>query len=333
MTAHILEQLLEKGYKVITTVRSQDKADKIRGAHPNLSKDELDIAIVPDIAQPDAFDEVVKTPGIEFILHTASPFHFNIQSAKELIDPAVVGTTSILKAIARSAPGVKRVVITSSFAAILDPAKVWDPATTFSELSWNPVTLADADADAATAYRASKKLAEQAAWAFVRDPANGVKFDLATVNPPVVFGPVVPHFVSRDSVNTSNERIVNLLAGKWKADGAVPDTGPAFIWIDVRDVAAAHIKAMEVAEAGGKRLFTTAGAFSNRQIYDIVKKRFGDEYADKLPPADVKGGETAPEDKRYKFDNAETNRILGIKWRTLEESIVDAVKEFKTVGL
>ncbi|KAL8380916.1 hypothetical protein RB595_005284 [Gaeumannomyces hyphopodioides] len=333
IAAHILEQLLEKGYRVITTVRSQDKADKIRGAHPDLSKDELDVAIVPDIAQPDAFDEVIKTPGIELVLHTASPFHFNIQSAKELIDPAVVGTTSILKAIARSAPGVRRVVVTSSFAAIVDPARAWDPATTFDESSWNPVTLADAEADKATSYRASKKLAEEAAWGFVRDPANAVKFDLATINPPMVFGPVVPYFVSRDSVNTSNARVVDLLRGKWKADAAVPDTGLAFLWVDVRDVAAAHIRAMEAAEAGGKRLFTTAGTFSNREIYDAVRKHFGDEYADKLPPPDVKGGEIAPEDKRFGFDNSETNRILGIKWRTLEESIVDAVKEFKAVGL
>ena len=75
--AHILEQLLEKGHKVVTTVRSEDKAQRIRDAYPKLTKDELDVIIVPDIAQPDAFDEVVKSPGIEVVLHTASPFHYN----------------------------------------------------------------------------------------------------------------------------------------------------------------------------------------------------------------------------------------------------------------
>ncbi|KAL8409515.1 hypothetical protein RB594_007816 [Gaeumannomyces avenae] len=329
IAAHILEQLLEKGYRVVTTVRSQDKADKIRAAYP---KAELEIAIVPDIAQPDAFDDVVRTPGIELVLHTASPVHYNIQSAKELIDPAVVGTTSILKAVARSAPAVRRVVVTSSFAAIVDPARAWDPAATFDESSWNPVTLADADADKATSYRASKKLAERAAWEFVRDPANAVKFDMATVNPPMVFGPVVPHFVSRDSVNLSNARVVDLLQGKWRADGP-PETGIAFIWIDVRDLAACHLRALEAPEAGGKRLLTTAGTFSNREICDVVRKHFGDEYADKLPSPDVKGGEIAPEDKRYKFDNSETNRILGAQYRTLEQCMVDTVKVFKTVGL
>lgn len=81
---------------------------------------------------------------------------------------------------------MKRVVVTSSFAAILDEAKVTDPNTVFSEKSWNPVTLADIHKDKATAYRASKKLAEKAAWDFVKDPANKAKFDVVTVNPPMV---------------------------------------------------------------------------------------------------------------------------------------------------
>ena len=69
---------MEKKHKVVTTVRSEDKAAKIRAAYASLGKEDLDVVIVPDIAQPDAFDEVVKTPGIEVVIHTASPFHFNI---------------------------------------------------------------------------------------------------------------------------------------------------------------------------------------------------------------------------------------------------------------
>lgn len=79
LTAHILDQLLEKDYTVVTTVRSEAKAQKIRDAHPGEAADgKLEVVIVPDIAQPGAFDEVAKTPGIDAVLHTASPFHFNI---------------------------------------------------------------------------------------------------------------------------------------------------------------------------------------------------------------------------------------------------------------
>lgn len=74
--AHVLEQLLAKGYSVVTTVRSEDKAQKIRDAY-KAEADRLQVAVVPDIGKEDAFDEVVKTPGIEVVLHTASPFHFN----------------------------------------------------------------------------------------------------------------------------------------------------------------------------------------------------------------------------------------------------------------
>jgi nucleoside-diphosphate-sugar epimerase len=222
--------------------------------------------------------------------------------------------------------------VTSSFAAILDEAHIADGGHTFSEASWNPVTLADIDRSPATAYRASKTLAEKAAWEFVRDPASsGAKFDLVTVNPPMVFGPVLPHNVaSLDAVNTSNERVVDLLRGKWKEE--VPSTGAAVIWIDVRDVAAAHVKAgLEIPEAGGKRLFTTAGLFSNAELAQIVRRHFP-EYADRLPTEGTKGGELPAEAERYKFDNSATTKLLGIEWTPFEKSVVDTVKSLKKVG-
>ncbi|KAF5525808.1 Ketoreductase azaE [Colletotrichum aenigma] len=328
IAAHILEQLLERGHDVVTTVRSEDKAQKIRDAHPELDAKRLTIAIVPDIAQPDAFDEVVKTPGLEAVLHTASPFHFKWTDAKkELIDPALVGTTAILKALKRDAPGVKRVVVTSSFASIIDEAKLADPGTVFSEKYWNPVTVDDIGRSPATAYRASKKLAEKAAWEFVEKEKPG--FDLVTVCPPLVLGPVVHHFADLSSINTSNERVVDLVKGKWKEE--VAPTGAAYLWIDVRDLALAHIMALEKAEAGGKRLFTTAGWFSNAEIAEVVRKNFPD-LKERLPAPGTKGGEQPPKDKVYGYDDSETAKILGIKWRSLEESISDLVKDLKKFG-
>jgi nucleoside-diphosphate-sugar epimerase len=249
---------------------------------------------------------------------------------KELVDPAVIGTTSILRAIARSAPSVRRVVVTSSFAAILDEAHIWDPSTTYSESSWNPVTLADIHNSPATAYRASKTLAERAAWEFVKDPANGAKFDLVTVNPPMVFGPVVHYLSSLESINTSNERFLDCLRGKWREE--IPSTGPAIIWIDVRDVALAHIKAgLEIPEAGGKRLFTVSGLFSNSELAAVIRKNFP-EYAELLPTADTKGGELPPEEGRFRYDNSATTKLLGIDWIGFEKSVVDTVKSLKKAG-
>lgn len=112
IAAHVLDYLLKGGHSVVTTVRSQAKADKIKEAHPKASKDELDFVIIEDIAKPGAFDEAIKSdPPFEAVIHTASPFHFNATDIqKELLDPAVIGTTSILQSIKKSAPTVKRVV-------------------------------------------------------------------------------------------------------------------------------------------------------------------------------------------------------------------------------
>jgi nucleoside-diphosphate-sugar epimerase len=246
---------------------------------------------------------------------------------KELVDPALIGTTSILKAIHRSAPSVKRVVVTASFACIIDEAHLTDPYV-YSEASWNPVTIDDIHRSPATAYRASKKLAEKAAWDFVAEQKPS--FDLVTICPPLVLGPVVHHLADLKSINTSNERVVQLVQGQWRE--AIPPTGAAWLWIDVRDAARAHIRAIEAPEAGGKRLFTTAGYFCNEEIAHIVRKNFP-EYSDRLPTAQTPGGNFPAEGEVYKFDTKETNAVLGIKWTTLEQSMVDLVKGLKAFDI
>lgn len=97
---------------MVTTVRSTSKAEGIRKAHPSYGTDRLDFAIVPDVSQADAFDQaVVSDPPFEAVIHTASPFHFNVTDIKkDLLDPAIIGTTGILRAIKKNAPTVKRVV-------------------------------------------------------------------------------------------------------------------------------------------------------------------------------------------------------------------------------
>jgi nucleoside-diphosphate-sugar epimerase len=101
-----------------------------------------------------SFKQAVKSsPPFDYVLHTASPFHFNVQDpVKDFLDPAIKGTTGILKAIKAYAPSVKRVVITSSFAAIVNPKQ---HPKVYSEQSWNPVTWEEA-MDHSNVYRASK---------------------------------------------------------------------------------------------------------------------------------------------------------------------------------
>jgi len=85
IAAHVLDILLKNGHSVVTTVRSQEKADKIAKAHSSYGKDKLDFAIVEDIAQENAFDKaVVSDPPFEAVIHTASPFHFNVTDVQKV---------------------------------------------------------------------------------------------------------------------------------------------------------------------------------------------------------------------------------------------------------
>jgi len=325
IAAHILDILLDHGHTVVTTVRSQEKAQKIKDAHPDVPVSKLDFRIVEDIAVEGAFDEAVKIDGLEAVIHTASPFHFNVtDTKKDLLDPAVNGTTGILKAIKKNAPSVTHVVVTSSFASIINGPKgtSWDH--TYSEEDWNPITEAEALTSPSNGYRASKTFAERAAWDFVaREKPN---FTLTTINPPLVLGPIVHYLNTLSAINTSNERVRNLLTGAYKTE--IADTG-TFLWIDVRDLALAHVRAIERPAAAGKRFFATAGYFSNRELAEIIRKNFP-EYEAELPGKEVKGGDY-PAEGLYKYDNTRTVKVLGIEFRSLEESITDLVRSLKEI--
>ena len=237
-----------------------------------------------------------------------------------------MGTTGILKAIKKYAPTVKRVVITSSFASIINPAIGSAPDHTYSEKDWNPITEDEAVKTPQNGYRASKTFAEKASWEFVEKEKPN--FTLSTMCPPLVLGPICPYLQNNlDSLNTSNQRVAAIMTGKAKDE--LPPTG-TFIWVDVRDLALAHVKAAEVEAAGNKRFFITAGYFSNEEIADIIRDNCP-QLSAKLPAKGVKGGEY-PQGGVYKYDNSRSREVLGVKYRQLKESVLDTVKSLQEIG-
>ncbi|KAF2101091.1 dihydroflavonol-4-reductase [Rhizodiscina lignyota] len=321
IAAHCLDYLLQHGHDVVVTVRSHEKGKKMLSSHPDHAKSRVSYVIVEDIAKEDAFKDAVKSDlPFEAVLHTASPFHFHpTDFKKDLIEPAIIGTTGILKAIKASAPTVKIVVITSSFAAMvnaLNPPKIYD------ETCWNPVRFEQAQESANIAYRVGKTYAEKAAWEFVENERPN--FQVATILPTLVLGPTVHYLNSLDSLNTSNERLRDMILGKMK-DGLAP-TG-YFLWADVRDVALAHVKAMEIPAAAGKRFFCAAGYVDNTAIADAIKEGYP-QLATKLP----NNYESDLRRDIYGFDNSQTRNILGIEYRPLKQCIIDTVKSLQEVG-
>jgi nucleoside-diphosphate-sugar epimerase len=165
--SHVLAQLLARGWSVRSIVRSQAKANQVAADFPNTSPSQLDFGIVPDITAPGAFNSVVQSsPPFDTVIHTASPFLYRaIKDNREFLDPAIKGTTEVLKSVKQFAPTVTRVVITSSCAAVVNFAAnpTASPMKTYTEEDWNPTTMEQAlSGPPSTAYQASKKFAEQA---------------------------------------------------------------------------------------------------------------------------------------------------------------------------
>jgi len=257
VATHCIARLLRDGYRVRATVRSLRSRDPVReavreaGAEANGS---LSFAVA-ELTGDDGWDQAAA--GCAYVLHTASPFpSAQPKDENELIVPAREGTLRVLRA-ARGA-GVRRVVVTSSFAAISDGHPETERA--FTEQDWT-----DTDGPAVSAYAKSKTLAERAAWNFVDREGGGLK--LSVVNPVGVFGPVTG---SRHS--TSIEGVKALMSRKLPA---VPRL--SFAVVDVRDVADLHLLAMTHPAAVGQRFIAAAGdAVSYMHIALTLREHLGD---------------------------------------------------------
>ncbi|KAK1237293.1 LOW QUALITY PROTEIN: hypothetical protein MKX08_002918 [Trichoderma sp. CBMAI-0020] len=240
------------------------------------------VSIVPDIAAPNAFDKAVK--GVDGIIHTASPFILNATDfGTELLQPAISGATGVLEAIQVYNSSISRVIITSSFASVLDPTQGQRPEYVYTEADWNPSTVEQANSSPVMAYLASKTFAERAAFDYVKE--KKFNFTVTTLCPPMVYGPIA-HVVSGvNALNTSAGDIYRLMNCSEKA---VPNTS-FWAFADVRDDLRHH----------------------PRKVLRAVKTPKGDTGA-ALPPI-------------YKVDTTKAVAELGIRFRPLQETIVDMV--------
>ncbi|HYK35874.1 MAG TPA: aldehyde reductase [Alloacidobacterium sp.] len=254
--AHCILQLLNAGYRVRTTVRYLKREPDVRamlkegGAEPD---DRLSF-VAADLTSDAGWPEAVA--GCDFVLHVASPLPPSVpKDENELIVPAREGALRVLRA-ARDA-GVKRVVLTSSFAAIGYGHQPQSAA--FDETDWTNI-----NGDDLTAYTKSKTLAERAAWDFIA--REGGSLELAAVNPVGVFGPVL-----------GSDYSASIILIQRLMDGALPGCPKLdFGVVDVRDVAGLHLLAMTHPAAKGERFLAVAGDFMwIREMAKVLKDRMG----------------------------------------------------------
>lgn len=314
---HIVVKLIEKGYNVVGSVRSTEKGELLRS---QLNSPKFSYEIVGDIQDATAIGEALsKHPEATVFLHTASPFHFNTDDAEtELLKPAVEGTNNALLAVKKYGPQIKKVVVTSSYAAIAPAETESDPEFVVTELTWNNISWEDAKKNAFSGYRGSKAFAEKACWDFVKE--NNPPFTVATVNPGLVFGPQAFTTGVKDTLNTSSE-VLNAII-RLKSEDPFPTYKGTFV--DVRDVALAHLVAFEKEEAQGKRLLLCNGRGCAQSVLDILHENFS-ELAH-LPKGEFG---TGPEvfKKMSTIDNSATRELLGFPLISLEDSVIESVRQ------
>ncbi|KAJ7490816.1 D-lactaldehyde dehydrogenase [Mycena latifolia] len=313
----VVRTLLEQGFSVRGAVRSVDKGKHLSELFSSYG-DKFELTIVPDITKEGAFDEAVK--GVDAIEHTASPFHFNADDPAELFEPAIKGTVGILESALKYGKSVKRVVVTSSTVAVMNLST--EPQV-LDELSWNDDAVRDVEekgraSAARVKYGASKTLAERAAWDFVKQHRSEIGWDLSVMNPPLVVGPVIHAVLSPEALNTSSIWMYNTFT---KPKGP---TLPSMSWVDVRDLALAHVRALQTEEAGGERFLISAGEFAWQ------------DWLDAAPPSSKyeKGTPGAGKDAVYliRYDASKGIRILGMKYRSMAETTADVIADYEAHG-
>lgn len=263
---HVALELLRQGLAVRGSVRDLKKADKVRDT---LGKAGADLSLVEIVALDLMSDKgwTEAMDGVRYLQHTASPFVTSEpKDRNELIVPAVEGTRRAVEAALRA--NVERIVTTSSLAAIMyghDASRV----APFTAADWTNL-----EGRQVSGYVESKTRAERKAWELV--DAAGRHDDLATINPGAIFGPLLD-----EDPGTS----VGLL--KRMFDGSLPAAAKiAFIVVDVRDVAAAHVAAMTSPAAGGHRFPMGNGTYSLMDLAGILKAAIP-ERSGKMPRVEV----------------------------------------------
>jgi nucleoside-diphosphate-sugar epimerase len=325
LAAHCLIQLLAAGHEARTTLRNPSRESDVRAMLRQGGAGGPLTLFAADLNADSGWAEAVA--GCDFVLHVASPYPVNIpRDENELIAPARGGALRVLRA-ARDA-GVKRVVLTSSFAAIGYGQKV--RSTPFTEQDWTDLTDPSVQP-----YQKSKTLAERAAWDFV--DREGHNLELVVINPVGILGPVLgPDY------STSIQLIKRLL------DGAMP--GCPRLWagsVDVRDVVDLHLRAMTDPAATGQRFLATGGDFlSVLEMAQILKTGAGEagrKVPTKLLPDSLlrliavfdRGVRAVlPElGKPKNASNEKARRLLGWAPRSPAEAILATARSLRELGL
>jgi len=313
LATHVVSKALEAGYAVRGTVRSAAKGKAVQDRYAKFGG-RFDITVVEDLVTGDLTGAL---QGINAVIHVASPYTSKVQDPKrDMLDPAIEGTLNVVRATHEA--GIQRIVVTSSFVAVFDMALggAWRDYT-YTANDWNPATYEEAvkgDKPGIWVYCASKVLAEKAAFDYAKQHPE---LQITTITPPMIFGPPEQQVSSTTSLNTSADMIYQLISGKNKE---LPPQGlPLFV--DVRDVAQAHVLALKNDSVIGKRVLVSGGSYT---LYDSVKL-----IAEKYPELKSRLASldnAKPETRTIsRIDTSTAENDLGLSFISYEKCLFDTI--------
>jgi nucleoside-diphosphate-sugar epimerase len=265
-----------------------------------------------DLLKEGSFDEAFK--GAEFVIHVASPFKiYDVDPQKDLLDPAIKGTKNVLESAKRSG-SVKRVVLTSSIITVEE--EIYTEGRIYTESDWNIIDSPEKDISQLgtdAVYGLSKFRAEKLAWKFVEEQKP--HFDLVTFCPCFILGPPLSATNAESlSVQTVQMLFVGVAAGN--SMGVV----------DVRDVAEAHVRAIEHKSANGRYLLSSKEAVTDFELAQILAK--SGEFPNVAFPEPFE--EPPP---RKQFNTEKVQKELGLVYTPIDKTVVDMAKALISLGI
>ena len=319
---HCIIELLKNGYSVKGSLRSMNREQEVRDAVKTETDDTKLEFCKLDLLEDDGWEDAMW--DCDYLMHVASPFVIeDPKDENELIKPAKEGTLRALNAAKKA--GIKRVVLTSSVAAVNSHMM----SGTSDHTTWT-----DINSKYVTPYQKSKTIAEKAAWDFYNNQDNSNKMELAVINPGGVMGPQL----GNDLGGASTQIVSQLISGKFPMIPAL-----SFPFIDVRDVAILHLKAMTTPDADGKRfiaahseptwMYQVAEVLSAAG-YEKIKLKKAPSFMLKLIGLfDNKTKSLVPMlDKYVPCDNSQTVKILNWEPMPWEQAFIEHAKSIEAIN-
>ncbi|KAK2467483.1 hypothetical protein APHAL10511_000338 [Amanita phalloides] len=331
----VVHTLLEQGYTVRGAVRSVAKGAFLLEKF-KLYGDRFELVIVDDFLKDGAFDEAVE--GVDAIHHIAAPLTLKYKDPKEVIDPAVKGTLEILRSAQKTCT-VKRIVLMGSAGAVARH----DLDRPLDENDWNGSCVEEfvkkgVDTPWHIVYQAEKVLAEKAAWSFYNENKDQLTWDLAVLLPPLVLGPYAGPASMPGEMNFSSSMFYSYIVGfnslGQPKEALVSLPTP---WIDVRDLSFAMTKSLSAEAAAGERIIvSTEGSSTMQDWVDLANSlspspipSHAPGTAKALPIGNPGAGKVV---RKRILDTSKEKRILGLKYRSMEECARDTLADYERRG-